>query len=124
MQNPAIIDTASGGIRASHIERFRAGNLTFEQMTRLYPGHTLVDLAEALGFQYPERIVSIRHVNDGEWPFEDIQQIRHARQAYDLGTHEMATGREFLHFVLYLFPRRVPRNTSLYYFRQAGEYRV
>ena len=116
MENLTITRTSSGGILVAHIAKFHEGVLCFEHLVQLYPKHTFAELGEVLGFQFPKNIVSVRHVNDSEWPFEDIEAIREARQKYDQGTHEMATGREFNHFVLYLFPRRVPRKESLNYF--------
>ena len=101
----------------THIGNLRAGAMTFTELRQRYPHLSLEDLSDYAGFQYPERVISVRHVDEGEWPFEDAARIRTARRAYDDGIIEMATGCEFKHFVLYSFPRKRIRNPVRPYFR-------
>lgn len=50
-------------------------------------------------------LVATRHVGDRGWNNEQ-PEIAAAREAYEAGTHEMATGRDGAWLILYSIPRR------------------
>ena len=100
----------------THVRKFREGDMNFNELRANHPSISLEDLCDHAGFQYPERVISVRSVEDGMWPFPDAGRIRSARRAYDDGIIEMATGCEFQHFVLYGFPRKRIRNPVRPYF--------
>lgn len=52
-----------------------------------------------------KHIIAIRHCENPEWARADEPAIRDARAKYELGTHEILTGRDRDYFILYLVPR-------------------
>lgn len=103
-----------------HVEKFRDGKITFAELAGLYVYMPKARICADVGFQFPDKVVSVRHVDEGEWPFDDHQAIRAARMEYDAGQVELASGREMNHFVLYRFPRKKLRRNHLNYFNPPG----
>lgn len=68
-------------------------------------------------FPMPQFVVSARKVN-WYWPATDLDRIYEARQLYDSGLIEMATGRTQTHFILYAFPRRKQAARRAWFTRQ------
>ena len=50
--------------------------------------------------------ISVRHAHNPEWPKLDTVKIEAARALYELGTHEVLTGRDRDWFILYCVPRQ------------------
>jgi hypothetical protein len=61
-------------------------------------------------------LVASRHANDREWNNKDEGIVR-ARAAYEAGTHIMATGRDGQWLLLYLIPRKGPKQPRPGYFQ-------
>lgn len=74
--------------------------------------------------EYPDlysnqQIVSHRRAGTG-WPISSSASIRAARDAYDRGTHEMATKRFKGFEFLLLIKRKEPTQTRNYWWHQKG----
>ncbi len=104
-----------------HVERFHAEQVTFAELRDAYPKCSLSELALAVGIPMPEQVISVRHVDEESWPYEDHYRIFQTRIAYDEGVVEMATGRfAKRYFVLYVFPRKKRALPRRYFFESRG----
>ena len=75
------------------------------------------ELATELDIRMPEFVVSVRSAFDSVWPVHDAERIGQAKDAYDSGASEMATGRVGKNFVLYSFPRKFRAVRPVYFAR-------
>lgn len=60
-------------------------------------------------------MVSQRHCEHPTWPKEHLGAIIRARRQYELGTHEMTTGRDRDWFILYSIPRKDRTGTRKFF---------
>lgn len=82
------------------------GTKGFHDILKERDDYTFEGLAAYLGVRLPFNVVSIRASDTGDWPPEDMVRIHLARENYEAGLVEMATGRHLSrHFVLYSFTR-------------------